>query len=128
LINILVLRKISILLAVSAAIMVAVPGLSLAPTSVYAQSFGGGEEDKDGDGVPNSSDMCPNTANPRCFKEGTTTTTPTTTQSPTTQPPEEAKFCYLTQRDGNFVDRCFPTKAECEQARAVDAGTFSPCD
>jgi hypothetical protein len=26
------------------------------------------------------------------------------------------------------VDRCFPTKAECEQARAVDAGTFSPCD
>ena len=29
-------------------------------------------QDADGDGVPNSSDRCPNTANPRCFKEGTT--------------------------------------------------------
>jgi hypothetical protein len=121
------LRKTSILLTVSAAIMAAVPGLSLAPTSVYAQSSGGGE-DKDGDGVPNSSDRCPNTANPRCFKEDTTTTTPTTTQPPTTQAPEEAQWCYLTQRDGNFVNRCFPTKAECEQARAVDGERFSNCD
>jgi hypothetical protein len=102
--------------------MVAVPGLSLAPTSVYAQSFGG-EEDKDGDGVPNSSDRCPNTANPRCFKEGTTTTTPTTTQ-----PPEEAAYyCFNDRTDGNSQLRCFPNQAACEQARAADDDAISPC-
>jgi hypothetical protein len=28
------------------------------------------DRDDDGDGVPDSSDRCHNTSNPRCFKEG----------------------------------------------------------
>jgi hypothetical protein len=127
LVNIPYFRKISILLAVSAAaIMAAVPGLSLAPTSVvYAQSSGGGGEDKDGDGVPNSSDRCPNTSNPRCFKEDTTTT-PKTTQAPGA---EGADWCYGRHVSGTNVQyMCYPTKAECDQEYDADPDGFQPCN
>jgi hypothetical protein len=36
--------------------------------------------DGDGDGIPDSSDRCTHNSNPRCFKEGDTSTTTTTQQ------------------------------------------------
>ena len=39
----------------------------------------GNSKDDDGDGVPYSSDKCTYNSNPRCFKEGDTSTTTTTT-------------------------------------------------
>jgi len=40
----------------------------------------GNSTDGDRDGVPDSSDKCTHNSNPRCFKEGDTSTTTTTTQ------------------------------------------------
>jgi hypothetical protein len=37
------------------------------------------DSDGDGDGIPDSSDKCPNNSHHRCFKEGDTSTTTTTT-------------------------------------------------
>jgi hypothetical protein len=37
-------------------------------------------DDGDGDGIPDSSDRCTHNSNPRCFKEGDTSTTTTTQQ------------------------------------------------
>jgi hypothetical protein len=40
-------------------------------TPQSSSSMTGTTQDGDGDGVPNSSDRCHNTPNPRCFKEAT---------------------------------------------------------
>jgi hypothetical protein len=40
-------------------------------TPQSSSSTTGTTQDGDGDGVPNSSDRCHNTPNPRCFKEAT---------------------------------------------------------
>jgi hypothetical protein len=39
-----------------------------------SSSMTGGSQDRDGDGIPDSSDRCPHNSNHRCFKEGDTTT------------------------------------------------------
>jgi hypothetical protein len=111
--------------------MAAVPGLSLAPTSVvYAQSSGGGGgEDKDGDGVPNSSDRCPNTSHPRCFKEGTTTTTTPTSEprdpTPGKCPSPGYAFTIDEGEQGSNTD-CFATLDDCNRDREEYINTYHP--
>ena len=39
----------------------------------------------------------------------------------------QGDFCYNRQLDGNTDERCFPTKAQCQQARAADSEAISPC-
>ena len=40
------------------------------------------KQDSDGDGIPDSSDNCTHNSNPRCFKEGDTSSTTTSEQQP----------------------------------------------
>ena len=57
------------------------------------------QQDSDGDGIPDSSDRCTHTSNPRCFKEGEASTTTTTTNTNTTQQQSSSSMTGNQTRD-----------------------------
>jgi hypothetical protein len=59
---------------------------SSSSSSGSSNSTDSDSKDGDGDGIPDSSDKCHNTPNPRCFKEGDTSTTSTHEQQQQQQP------------------------------------------
>ena len=69
----------SILGVFSGAVECSQGGGTTQPSSSPSSATGATTQDSDGDGIPDSSDRCTHNSNPRCFKEGDTSST---TQQP----------------------------------------------
>jgi hypothetical protein len=68
-------------------------------TTTQQDRDGSNSRDSDGDGIPDSSDRCTHTSNPRCFKEGEASTTTTTTNTNTTQQQSSSSMTGNQTRD-----------------------------